>query len=128
MKQREETMPRSRASDVVQQVGHRRLVDAEAVAEYFGFTGKWVNAMARAEKIPWHGVRNGVKVYRRFDLDEVIVALAHSVDANVDNARIVSREVVAPPPPTHVASKRPNGKAMTATAPAAHERACVRAE
>ena len=68
-------MPKSKASTVIQ-VGGRKLVDAGVMGEQVGFTSKWVNAMANAGKIPWHGVRNGVKVYRRFDPAEVLAALA----------------------------------------------------
>jgi hypothetical protein len=72
-------MPKSKATNVVE-IGQRNLVDAQEIGKQIGFTSKWVNAMAAAGKIPWHGVRNGVKTYRRFDPDEVMAALAHGVE------------------------------------------------
>lgn len=63
-------MPKSKASSVVQ-IGTQKLFDATAMGDLIGFTGQYVNRLAAAGKIPWHGVRNGAKVYRRYDLQEV---------------------------------------------------------
>jgi len=71
-------MPRSKASNVIQ-VGQRNLVDAKAMGALIGFTAQYVNRLAAAGKIPWHGVRNGAKVYRRYDQLEVMDALKHEV-------------------------------------------------
>jgi hypothetical protein len=54
-----------------------QLVDAKAMGSRLGFTGEYINRMAAAGKIPWHGLRNGAKVYRRFNPAEVMAALAH---------------------------------------------------
>jgi hypothetical protein len=72
-------MPRKNACNVIQ-IGNTNLVDATAMAALIGFSSKWVREMAMAGKIPWHGIRNGAKVYRRFDPDEVKAALAHGVE------------------------------------------------
>lgn len=53
------------------------LVDAKTMGALIGFTGEYINRLAAADKIPWHGIRNGVKVYRRFNPEEVRAALAH---------------------------------------------------
>lgn len=72
------TMPKSKASNVIQ-VGQRNLVDAKAMGALIGFTAQYINRLAAAGKIPWHGVRNGAKVYRRYDPLEVLEALKHEV-------------------------------------------------
>lgn len=74
-------MPKSKASDVVQ-IGHQNLVDAEAIGALIGFTPQYVNRLAAAGKIPWHGVRNGAKVYRRYDPLQVLHELKHDVEAS----------------------------------------------
>lgn len=71
-------MPKSKANKVIQ-VGQGNLVDAEALAEKLGFTAQYINRLAAAGKIPWRGVRNGAKVYRRYDPLEVLDALKHEV-------------------------------------------------
>jgi len=71
-------MSKSKASTV--QISSVSLVDAKAIGAQLGFTGEYINRLAAAGRIPWHGVRNGVKVYRRFDPEEVKVALAHPVE------------------------------------------------
>ena len=38
------------------------------------------NRMAAAGKISWHGVRNGAKVYRRYDPLEVLDELKHCIE------------------------------------------------
>src|ERR1035437_9936957 len=72
-------MPKSKANNVVQ-IGQRNLIDAEAMGALLGFTAQYVNRIAAAGKIPWHGVRNGAKVHRRFDALEVLGALKHGLD------------------------------------------------
>jgi hypothetical protein len=72
------TMPKGKADKVIQ-VGQGNLVDAEAMGEKLGFTAQYINRLAAAGKIPWHGVRNGAKVYRRYDQLEVLEALKHEV-------------------------------------------------
>jgi hypothetical protein len=64
------------------QVGQRNLVDAKAMGVLIGFTAQYVNRMAAASKIPWHSVRNGVKVYRRYDPQEVLDQLKHGVEVS----------------------------------------------
>jgi hypothetical protein len=61
--------------------GSKMLYDAQGVAEYFGWSANYVNQLAAKGKIPWHGIEGGMRVYRRFDLEEVKVALAHGVAA-----------------------------------------------
>jgi hypothetical protein len=77
-------MPKSKVSTVVQ-VGQTNLVDAGAMGAIAGFTGQYMNRMAAAGKVPWHGVKNGVRVYRRFSPSEVLAALAHGVGAMEEN-------------------------------------------
>lgn len=72
------TMPKSMTNNVVQ-IGQRSLIDAKAMGALIGFTAQYVNRMAAAGKIPWHGVRNGAKVYRRYDPLEVLDELKHGV-------------------------------------------------
>ena len=72
-------MPKSKANNAIQ-IGQRNLVDAKAMGALIGFTAQYVNRMAAAGKIPWHGVRNGAKVYRRYDPLEVLDALKHGVE------------------------------------------------
>jgi len=72
-------MPKSKASNVVQ-IGQRNFFDAKAMGALIGFTAQYVNRMAAAGKIPWHGVRNGAKVYRRYDPQEVLDELKHGVE------------------------------------------------
>jgi hypothetical protein len=72
-------MPKNKVNPVVQ-IGQKNLTDAQTLGRQFGYTAKYMNQLARAGKIPWHGVRNGVKVYRRFDPEEVLAALAHGVE------------------------------------------------
>jgi hypothetical protein len=74
-------MPKSKASNVVQ-IGQRNLVDAKALGALIGFTAQYVNRLAAAGKIPWHGVRNGAKVYRRYDPLQVLHELKHGVEAS----------------------------------------------
>ena len=69
-------MLKSEASNVVQ-IGQRNLVDAESMGALIGFTAQYVNRMAAAGKISWHGVRNGAKVYRRYNPQEVLDELKH---------------------------------------------------
>ena len=77
-------MPKSKGSTVVQ-IGQTNLVDADAMGAIAGFTGQYMNRMAAAGKVPWHGVKNGVRVYRRFSPPEVLAALAHGVGAVEEN-------------------------------------------
>lgn len=77
-------MAKSLAKNSIQ-IGHRNLVDAKAMGTLIGFTPQYVNRMAAAGKIPWHGVRNGAKVYRRYDPREVLDELKHGVEV-VDSA------------------------------------------
>ena len=72
-------MPKSKASNVVQ-IGQRNLIDAEAMGALIGFTAQYVNRLAAAGKITWHGMRNGAKVYRRYDPLEVLDELKHRVE------------------------------------------------
>jgi hypothetical protein len=58
---------------------HEELVDATTMGVQLGFTGAYISRMAAAGKIPWHGICNGAKVYRRFNPYEVKAALAHPV-------------------------------------------------
>ena len=69
-------MPKSKPSNVVQ-IDQRNLVDAEAMGALIGFTAQYVNRMAAAGRISWHGVRNGAKVYRRYDPLQVLDELRH---------------------------------------------------
>jgi hypothetical protein len=69
-------MPRSKASTAVQ-IGQQNLIDAKAMGALIGFTAQYVNRMAAAGKISWHGVRNGAKVYRRYNPQEVLDELKH---------------------------------------------------
>ena len=48
-------VPKSKASSVVQ-IGQRNLVDAKAMGALIGFTAQYVNRLAAAGKITWHGV------------------------------------------------------------------------
>lgn len=77
-------MPKSKADNVIE-VAQGNLVDARSIGALIGFTAQYVNRMAAAGRIPWHGVRNGAKVYRRYDRIEVLEALKHEVAAS-DNA------------------------------------------
>lgn len=61
------------------QIGDGTLVDNKVVGRHYGYHCKYIDRLAAAGVIPWHGVRNGVKVYRRYDLAEVRAALAHGV-------------------------------------------------
>lgn len=72
-------MPKSKAISEIQ-IGRRNLLDAKAMGTLIGFTAQYVNRMAAAGNIPWHGVRNGAKVYRRYDPLEVLDALKHGVE------------------------------------------------
>jgi hypothetical protein len=72
-------MPKSKASNVVQ-IGQRNLIDAKAMGALIGFTAQYVNRLAAAGKITWHGMRNGAKVYRRYDPLEVLDELKHRVE------------------------------------------------
>lgn len=74
-------MPKSKADHVLQ-VGQRNLVDARAMGARVGFTAQYINRLAAAGKVPWHGVRNGAKVYRRYDPPKVLDALKHDVGAS----------------------------------------------
>lgn len=74
-------MPKSKANSVIQ-IGQRNLVDASAMGALIGFTAQYINRLAAAGKIPWHGVRNGAKVYRRYDQLEVLDALKHEVQVS----------------------------------------------
>lgn len=58
----------------------QNLVDANTIAAMFGRTAHWVNTLAREGRIRWYGQKNGVKVYRRFDPEEVRQDLLHSVE------------------------------------------------
>jgi hypothetical protein len=74
-------MPKSKANNVIE-AGQRNLVDAKAMGEQIGFTAQYVNRLAAAGKIPWHGVRNGAKVYRRYDPLKVLDALNHGLEVS----------------------------------------------
>ena len=74
-------MPKSKAKNVIQ-IGQRSLVDAKTMGALIGFTAQYVNRMASAGKISWHGVRNGAKVYRRYDPVEVLDELKHGVEVS----------------------------------------------
>jgi hypothetical protein len=97
-------MPKSKATNnIVVEIGQTRLVDAEAIGAHIGFTPKWVSEQAREGRIPWHGIRNGTKVYRRFNLEEVLAALAHDVEAfDGDSAQ--------PARVSHVPTAKPTNK------------------
>jgi len=71
-------MPKCKAA-VIPINARESLVGAVEIAKMFGFTTQYINRMAAAGKIPWHGIRNGSKVYRRFDVEAVKVALGHEV-------------------------------------------------
>jgi hypothetical protein len=93
-------MPKSKAAGVM--INQVPLVDAEAMGGVVGHTAQYVNRLANEGKIPWHGVRNGVKVYRRFDVTAVLAALSHGVEApDKGDAQIASREIAAPPNVSH---------------------------
>jgi hypothetical protein len=109
-------MPKSRANRVIMD-GRRQLVDADVIADYFGFTPKWVSGQAAANLIPWHGIDTGTKVYRRFDLEEVKIALAHPVKAANADAQIVNRKVATP-----VRQRRSARRPALTAAPAARAR------
>jgi hypothetical protein len=74
-------MPKSKASNVIQ-IGLQNLVDAKTMGSVAGFTEQYINRMAAKGKISWHGVRNGVKVYRRYDPLQVLHELKHGVEAS----------------------------------------------
>ena len=74
-------MPKGKASNLVQP-GQQKLVDAKAMGGLIGFTAQYVNRLAAAGKITWHGVRNGAKVYRRYDPVEVLHELKHGVEVS----------------------------------------------
>jgi hypothetical protein len=67
------------ANNVIQ-IGQGNLVDAKAMGALIGFTAHYVNRMAAKGRISWHGVRNGAKVYRRYDPTEVLAELKHGVE------------------------------------------------
>ena len=71
-------MPKSKANNVIQ-IGQSNLIDAKAMGESIGFTAQYINRLAAAGKIPWHRVRNGAKVYRRYDQLKVLDALKHEI-------------------------------------------------
>ena len=72
-------MPKSKANNTIQ-IGQKNLIDASAMAAIVGYTAQFVNRAAAQGLIPWHGIRNGKKIYRRFDPEAVLAALAHGVD------------------------------------------------
>ena len=74
-------MPKSKAKNVIQ-IGQRSLVDSKTMGALIAFTAQYVNRMASAGKISWHGVRNGAKVYRRYDPVEVLDELKHGVEVS----------------------------------------------
>jgi hypothetical protein len=86
-------MPKSKVS-VIPINTREELVDAKTMGAQLGFTGEYVNRMAAAGKIPWRGIRNGAKVYRRYNPADVMAALAHDVE-----------EPVVPPMPVQPARK-----------------------
>jgi hypothetical protein len=53
------------------------LVDAKEMGARMGFTGAYISRMAQLGRIPWVGLRNGARVYRRFNPATVRAALAH---------------------------------------------------
>jgi hypothetical protein len=71
-------MRKSKASKTVQ-IGQQNLVDAEAMGGLIGFTAQYVDRLAAAGKITWHGERNGAKVYRRYNPLEVLHELRHGI-------------------------------------------------
>jgi hypothetical protein len=71
-------MPKSKAG-IGGDAGDGNLIDANAMAATIGFTPQYVNRLAASGKIPWHGMRNGAKVYRRYDKSKVLAALEHGV-------------------------------------------------
>jgi hypothetical protein len=80
--QLEARMPKSKASNSVILIGRGNLVDAQTMGRQIGFTSKWINRMAAQGRIPWTGIRSGVKTYRRYDPVEVMAALAHGVESS----------------------------------------------
>ena len=68
-------MAKSKASNVVQ-IGQRNPIDTMAMGALIGFTAQYVNRLAAAGMITWHG---GAKVYRRYDPLEVLDELQHRV-------------------------------------------------
>ena len=71
-------MPKSGADNNLE-VGRRNLVNAKTMGASVGFTAQYINRLAAAGKIPWHRVRNGAKVYRRYDQLKVLDALKHEI-------------------------------------------------
>ena len=57
-----------------------QLVDAKTIGAQLGFTADYITRMAKAGKIPWLGIRNGARVYRRFNLAAVKAVLTHDVE------------------------------------------------
>ena len=110
-------MPKNK---VVIQAGRRNLVDAEAMGQQAGYSSVYINRLADAGVIPWHGFRNGVKIYRRYNPEEVLAALAHPVKVANDDAQTVNRKVAAPPPRPRRSTKR---APVTTAAPVARDRA-----
>lgn len=74
-------MPKSKLI-VIPKNEEEKPVDAKVIGEFYGWTPKHIHFLARQGAIPWHGVKFGAKVYRRFYLSEVKAALAHGVTAN----------------------------------------------
>lgn len=51
------------------------LVDAQTLADYFGFDIKTIRKLARSGHIPALAIRNGMRTYWRFHIAEVENAL-----------------------------------------------------
>lgn len=113
-KKREKRMPKSKACGVIE-VGQGSLVDARTIGGHIGFTSKWVNSMAEAGKLPWVGVKNGAKVYRRFSIDAVMAALAHGVEASGEDDASPRRDVDSLPAQVQILRRRRGRPPKSAT-------------
>ena len=64
----------------------KTYVDAKAIAAIYKRTPQWVNKLARAGKIRWHGVMSGVRNCRLYDPEEVREDLAHEREVPLASA------------------------------------------
>jgi hypothetical protein len=73
-------MPKSKASNLIPD-GQASLVDADAMGAIAGYSGQYINRMAKQGRVPWIGIKNGTKTYRRYSVATVLQALSHGVES-----------------------------------------------
>jgi hypothetical protein len=73
-------MPKSKLNPAIR-IDEKSLVDAVVMATLLGFSPQYVGRLADRGAIPWHGVCNGVRTYRRYNPEEVMAALRHKETA-----------------------------------------------